>query len=97
MDAGQFKREKWLYRTLPVLAVVVLLWAFVLAQRLSGNHQFGLFAGFTAAALVMWRWKMAGLRLESWSCPNCGQRLSRGMSWSFPPSKCPKCGEPTPQ
>lgn len=97
MDAKLFRREKWLYRSLPVVAFVVLLWVFVLAQKLTGNNQVGLFAAFTAAALVMWRWKVSGMRLESWACPRCGKHLSRGMSWSFPPKKCPNCGEPTPR
>jgi hypothetical protein len=97
MNAEQFRREKWFYRALPVVAGVVLLWTFVLVQKLTGNNQAGVFAAFTAAFLVMWRWKVSGLRLESWTCPGCGRHLSRRMSWSFPPKKCPNCGEPTPK
>ena len=97
MDAKQFKREAWLYRALPVIAMVVLLWVFVLAQKLADNNQVGLFSALTAGALVMWRCKISATRLESWRCPQCGQRMRRGTSWMFPPKKCPNCGEPTPR
>jgi hypothetical protein len=97
MDVKQFTQETWLYRVLLVVAVVVLLWSFVLVQKLTGNNQVGLFATFNAAALVMWRWKVAGMRLESWACPKCGPAPVARQSWSFPPKKCPDCGEPTPK
>jgi hypothetical protein len=39
--------------------MIVLLWVFVLAQKLTGNIQVGLFSALTAGAVAMWRWKLS--------------------------------------
>ena len=85
------------YQGFPSLGVIVLLLVFFAFLYLTQNKSVSFLVAFAAAVLVMWRWTAAGRRLNSWRCPRCSQGFSRGLPWSFPPKKCPHCGEPTPQ
>ena len=92
LSPGAYRRKVLVYQYLPVIAALVLVAAFVTVFSLSGSYTLAAASAFLPSAVLLYRWAVAGRRIDRMGCPRCGAPFPRRLSWSYPPKTCPQCG-----
>ena len=85
------------YHTLPLVTAVVFVVTFIGTLFLTRRY---FLSGITAVvpSFLLMLWWTASARqvdewLKGWACSKCARPLPKRMYWSYPPSRCPNCGE----
>src|SRR6266496_6618362 len=89
----QYRRTVLAYQGLPTVAAIVFAGVFVAVYLFSQSYLLAFPVAAIPAAFLIWRWVMAGRQLDRWGCPRCGRAFPKRSYWSYPPKRCPLCGE----
>jgi hypothetical protein len=88
-----FRREVLAYHFLPGAGVLALVGIYLAVFLLGGNLLLATLVAVIPCVFIIWRWGLAGRRIDKWGCPNCKQPFPKKMSWTYPPTMCPSCGK----
>src|ERR1700722_13326713 len=88
-----FRREVLAFHGLPVAAALAFVAIFLTVFLLSGSYLFSSLVAVIPSMGLMWRWGIAGRRIDRWGCPSCKQPFPKKMFWTYPPRVCPSCGK----
>jgi len=89
LNRETYRREVFLYHSVPVVAALTLTGLFFGVFFLSRNYLIASFFAAIPGVFLLQRWAVAGRRIESWGCPKCGRPFPKKMNWSYPPRVCP--------
>lgn len=89
-----FRREVRLYHSLPSIAAFLIVPLFITAWYFAKTPVFPTLITSAAAVVLLWRWAIAGRRVDLWRCSNCGKSAKGMLVWSYPPANCPYCAKP---
>ncbi len=89
----QYRRTVLAYHGLPSVAAIAAVGVFMAVYLISQSYLLAFPAAAIPTAFLIWRWVLAGRQLDRWGCPKCGRAFPKRSYWSYPPNRCPFCGE----
>ena len=93
VDPEDFRRAVLAYHGLPVVTAVTLVGIFLAGFFVTGSLLLSGVAAAIPSVFLVWRWILAGRRIDRLGCPKCGASFPKRMYWTYPPRVCPHCGE----
>lgn len=81
------------YNWLPGVTILALLGSFFAVYFFTESVLWSSVVAAVPSVLLLWRWVLAGRQIDRWGCPKCGEPFPKRMTWTYPPSVCPRCGE----
>jgi len=91
-DVRQFRKSITIYHYFPSLIALVFVGLFLLTSLLAHSYWLSTLAAGIPAALLLWRWSVAGALIDRSGCPRCGKSWKGKLTWTYPPASCPHCG-----
>ncbi len=88
-----YLRDVRIYHWFPSLMAASVVAIFLAVFLLTTNYVLSAAAAGAPAVVLAWRWSVAAKQVDKWACPKCGSHFPKKISWSYPPEKCPQCGE----
>jgi len=91
-DVRRFRKSITIYHFFPGLIALVFVGLFLLTFLLARSYWLSALAGGIPAALLLWRWSVAGTLIDRSGCPRSGNSWKGKLTWTYPPANCPHCG-----
>ena len=89
-----YQRELSAYQGLPVASAVILVCVFLAVFLMRGSYLLSSLAAALPSVFLMWRWIIAGRRIDRWGCPNCEKPFPRKCLGLILPLYVPVVGSP---